>query len=176
MFVALAQKIWAANGHGGGARRPCPLAGRASAWALEPKSLTSRGHTGTGERNVQAQATGKPFDAVVEAVGRPEVWEAAVQRFVRKGGTVNFFGGCPGRRDGCRLDTALIHYSNLTLLASFHHTPRTVRRALAVDRSRDWSGRDDFVGGECPLTPAAGSCSRRWPRAITRGQNAGARA
>ena len=45
-------------------------------------------------------------------------------------GTVNFFGGCPSGTT-VSLDTALIHYSNLTLLASFHHTPRTVRRAWA---------------------------------------------
>src|SRR2546430_4218451 len=32
-------------------------------------------------------------DVVIEAVGRPEAWEWAVE-MVRKGGTVNFFGGC----------------------------------------------------------------------------------
>ena len=88
-------------------------------------------------------------DVVIEAVGKPETWEAAV-RLVRKGGTVNFFGGCPSGTT-VSLDTALIHYSNLTLLASFHHTPRTVRRALefieaGVVRS------DDFVDGECSLS------------------------
>ena len=30
------------------------------------------------------------------------------------------------------LDTGLVHYSNLTLLASFHHTPRSIRRALQL--------------------------------------------
>ena len=30
---------------------------------------------------------------VIEAVGRPEAWEWAID-MVRKGGTVNFFGGC----------------------------------------------------------------------------------
>ena len=89
------------------------------------------------------------FDVVIEAVGKPETWEAAV-RLVRKGGTVNFFGGCPSGTK-VTLDTALIHYSNLTLLASFHHTPGTVRRALefieaGVVRS------DDFVDGECSLS------------------------
>ena len=48
---------------------------------------------------------------------------------VRKGGTVNFFGGCPSGTK-VSFDTELIHYSNLTLLASFHHTPRAIRRAL----------------------------------------------
>jgi L-iditol 2-dehydrogenase len=89
------------------------------------------------------------FDAVIEAVGRPETWEAAVQ-LVRKGGAVNFFGGCPSGT-AITLDTTLIHYSNLTLLASFHHTPRTIRRALEfIEAGVIRAG--DFVGGECPLT------------------------
>ena len=70
------------------------------------------------------------FDAVIEAVGKPETWEAAV-RLVRKGGRVNFFGGCPAD-SSISLDTGLIHYSNLTLLASFHHTPTTIRKALQL--------------------------------------------
>jgi L-iditol 2-dehydrogenase len=89
------------------------------------------------------------FDTVIEAVGKPETWEASVH-LVRKGGMVNFFGGCPSGTT-ITLDTTLIHYSNLTLFASFHHTPRTVRRALefielGVIRAVD------FVNGECPLT------------------------
>jgi len=97
---------------------------------------------------VQAQ-TSAPFDAVIEAVGKPEVWEAAV-RLVRKGGIVNFFGGCPSGTT-VSLDTALIHYSNLTLLASFHHTPRTIRRALELIEAGVIRA-DDFVNGECPLS------------------------
>jgi L-iditol 2-dehydrogenase len=89
------------------------------------------------------------FDAVIEAVGRPEIWEAAVQ-LVRKGGAVNFFGGCPSGTS-ITLDTTLIHYSNLTLLASFHHTPRTIRRALKFIEAGVIRA-DDFVDGECPLT------------------------
>jgi L-iditol 2-dehydrogenase len=89
------------------------------------------------------------FDVVIEAVGAPPVWEAAVH-LVRKGGTVNFFGGCPAGTTVV-LDTSLIHYSNLTLLASFHHTPRTIRRALEfVEAGAVRAG--DFVDGECPLS------------------------
>lgn len=69
-----------------------------------------------------------PFDVVIEAVGKPQTWEAAT-RLVRKGGAVNFFGGCPAGTT-VSLDTGLIHYSGLTLLASFHHTPGTIRKAL----------------------------------------------
>jgi L-iditol 2-dehydrogenase len=89
------------------------------------------------------------FDAVIEAVGKPETWEAAV-RLVRKGGTVNFFGGCPSGTT-VTLDTALIHYSNLTLLASFHHTPRTIRRALQFIESGVVRAVD-FVDGKHPLS------------------------
>jgi L-iditol 2-dehydrogenase len=89
------------------------------------------------------------FDTVVEAVGRPEAWEAAVQ-LVRKGGAVNFFGGCPSGTT-ITLDTTLIHYSNLTLLASFHHTPRTIRRALEFIEAGVIRATD-FVDGECPLS------------------------
>ena len=95
------------------------------------------------------EATRTHFDAVIEAVGHPDVWEAAVH-LVRKGGTVNFFGGCPSGTS-VTLDTTLIHYSNLTLLASFHHTPRTIRRALEFIESGVVRAAD-FVDGECPLT------------------------
>ena len=89
------------------------------------------------------------FDAVIEAVGRPETWEAAL-RLVRKGGTVNFFGGCPPGTQ-VSFDTELIHYSNLTLLASFHHTPHTIRQALEFIENGLIRARD-FVDGEHPLS------------------------
>jgi L-iditol 2-dehydrogenase len=94
-------------------------------------------------------ATKTHFDAVIEAVGRPETWEASVH-LVRKGGTVNFFGGCPAGTT-VTLDTTFIHYSDLTLLASFHHTPRAIRQALGfIEAGVIHAG--DFVDGECPLT------------------------
>jgi L-iditol 2-dehydrogenase len=99
-------------------------------------------------KQIQAAAT-TPFDAVIEAVGKPETWEASVH-LVRKGGTVNFFGGCPSGAK-VTLDTTLIHYSNLTLRASFHHTPRTVRRALEFIEAGVASA-NDFVDGECALS------------------------
>ncbi len=67
-------------------------------------------------------------DIAIEAVGSPDAWEEAVE-MVRKGGTVNFFGGCAvGTR--VNLDTNRIHYSDITLRATFHHTPAMCRRAL----------------------------------------------
>ena len=96
-----------------------------------------------------ATALNPVFDVVIEAVGKPETWEAAVQ-LARKGGLVNFFGGCPSGTV-VSLDTARVHYCGLTLLASFHHTPRTVRRALELIEAGVIQA-DDFVDGECPLS------------------------
>lgn len=71
---------------------------------------------------------GRGVDIAIEAVGTPDAWEEAVE-MVRKGGTVNFFGGCAvGTK--VTLDTNRIHYSDITLRATFHHTPAICRRAL----------------------------------------------
>jgi L-iditol 2-dehydrogenase len=105
-----------------------------------------------GQRELLAAAAEQitpPPDVVIEAVGKPETWEAAVQ-LVRKGGLVNLFGGCPAGTT-VSLDTARLHYSGLTLTASFHHTPRTVRRALELIEE-GVIGADDFVDGECALS------------------------
>ena len=67
-------------------------------------------------------------DIAIEAVGVPEAWEEAVE-MVRKGGTVNFFGGCAVGTH-VTLDTNRIHYSDITLRATFHHTPAMCRKAL----------------------------------------------
>jgi L-iditol 2-dehydrogenase len=88
------------------------------------------------------------FDAVIEAVGKPQTWEAAL-RAVRKGGTINFFGGCPAGTT-VPLDTGLMHYSSLKLTASFHHSPHTIRRALELIEEGIIRA-EDFVDGECPL-------------------------
>ena len=67
-------------------------------------------------------------DIAIEAVGVPETWQQAVE-LVRKGGTVNFFGGCAAGTHVI-LDTNRLHYSDITLRATFHHTPAICRRAL----------------------------------------------
>jgi L-iditol 2-dehydrogenase len=91
---------------------------------------------------------GRGADVVVEAVGSPHAWDGAV-KMVRCGGTVNFFGGCPKDTSVC-LDTSLLHYSELTLKASFHHTPRLVKRALQIV-SEGAINAADFVIDEAPL-------------------------
>src|SRR4029079_19151380 len=77
---------------------------------------------------VRASTHGRGVDIAIEAVGKPRTWEWAVN-MVRRGGVVNFFGGCPNDST-VQLDTALLHYSEITCKASFHHTPAYIRKAL----------------------------------------------
>jgi L-iditol 2-dehydrogenase len=163
MFVALAKKLDCHVTMAGrraarleaarrlGARQVIDIGdGRKLVTNVREAVLGVRGHVRalkSGDVSPQSKPAG--FDAVIEAVGKPETWEAALQ-LVRKGGTVNLFGGCPS---GAKVsfDTELIHYSNLTLLASFHHTPRTIRRALEFIEAGVIRAQD-FVDGECALS------------------------
>jgi L-iditol 2-dehydrogenase len=71
---------------------------------------------------------GAGADVVIEAVGSDAAWTDAVE-LVRPGGTVVMFGGLP--RDARPPVAAYrLHYEELTVRGSFHHTPATVRAAL----------------------------------------------
>jgi L-iditol 2-dehydrogenase len=98
---------------------------------------------------VRGLTDGRGADVVIEAVGKPEVWNLSVQ-LLRKGGTVNFFGGCPNETR-VELDTNLLHYSELTCKASFHHTPRLVKKALEAVSQGQICARD-FVTDHAPLS------------------------
>ena len=142
MFAAICRQIGCEVAVAGRGKLRLEFAGRLGArpvWAVES----------TEELVRQVQAAEERFDVVVEAVGKPETWEAAVE-LVRKGGKVNFFGGCPAGTT-VRFDTGRLHYSSIRLLASFHHTPRAIRKAL------DWIEAgvvtaENFVDGSCALT------------------------
>ena len=143
MFVALLRR----------AKCLVTVAGRGEARLQTAKKLGATKVIDVGRHHdfvkVIKDASPATFDAVIEAVGKPETWQAAAQ-LVRKGGKVNFFGGCPSGTS-ITLDTGLIHYSNLTLLASFHHTPRTISRALKLIEDGVIRAAD-FVDGECALS------------------------
>lgn len=96
----------------------------------------------------QRSPDGRGADVVIEAVGLPETSEAAV-RAVRKGGVVQLFGGCPAdTRIG--IDSQRLHYQELTIKSTFHHTPESVRRAfrLIADGHVDPNA---FITAEAPL-------------------------
>ncbi len=87
-------------------------------------------------------------DIAIEAVAAPVTWQWAVD-MVRKGGTVNFFGGPPS---GSRVefDTNRLHYNDITLKASFHHTPETARKAFELIKSGKFKCRE-YITGRAPL-------------------------
>jgi len=97
---------------------------------------------------VKQMTGGRGVDVAIEAVGTPETWQLAA-RMVRRGGVVNFFGGCPND-SAVALDTNTLHYSEITCKASFHHTPAYIRKALDAVSRGDVSARD-FVNSEEPL-------------------------
>lgn len=70
---------------------------------------------------------GRGADAAIECTGNPDVWEAAPD-FVRRGGTVSFFGGLPS---GARVSfaAARVHYDEVRLISPFHFRPSSVKRA-----------------------------------------------
>jgi L-iditol 2-dehydrogenase len=145
MFVRLAKAVCNARVIAIG-RRPQQLL-RASRMGADETVLNCEGADVVGP--VHEMTGGRGADVVIEAVGLPEVWQLAIQ-LLRRGGVVNFFGGCP---DGTNLslDTNLLHYSELTCKASFHHTPALIRKALDLV-SRGYVGAKDFVNHSEPLT------------------------
>ena len=99
---------------------------------------------GRAERRALAEAFGAvPGDAAgadvaIEATGSAEGWRDAVE-IVRPGGTVVLFSGLPAGTE-VPFDAFRLHYEELTVCGAFHHTPRTVRAALAflASGARPW--------------------------------------
>jgi L-iditol 2-dehydrogenase len=127
-------------------RRPTQLE---RAEMLGADELISTTHLENPVRSVQDLTGGRGADVAIEAVGKPHTWELCV-RMVRKGGTVNFFGGCPSDSK-VALETSLLHYSEISCRASFHHTPALIRKALKLVHDRVITA-GDFVNREEPLT------------------------
>lgn len=92
--------------------------------------------------------SGRGADIVIEAAGVPETCEWA-PKMARRGGMVNLFAGC--RADArVEFEPAALHYSEITIKSSFHHTPEFFRKALsAIERGEIRSA--DFVTGEAKL-------------------------
>jgi L-iditol 2-dehydrogenase len=145
MFVRLAKTVYQARVIAVG-RRQSQL-DRAVRMGADETVLNNEGADPVGP--VRALTGGRGADVVIEAVGLPEVWQLAV-KLLSRGGVINFFGGCPtGTEVG--IDTHLLHYSELTLKASFHHTPALVRKALDTV-SRGFITARDMVNRVEPLS------------------------
>jgi L-iditol 2-dehydrogenase len=98
---------------------------------------------------VRRRTDGRGADVAIEATGNPRIWELSTH-LVRKGGVINFFGGCPSGTK-VPLDTGLLHYSEITCKASFHFTPEHVRRALNFVVEGKVNARE-FVNHDEPLS------------------------
>jgi len=124
------------------------------------------------ERRAQAIAFGARaaeqlgrHELVLEAVGRPAAWRAAIAA-AAPGATVVLVGGCPA---GCAvsLPAAPLHYAELDVRGAFHHQPAEVDRALellaigAVDwraLAGDRIGLDELA--EALVRPSAGEARK----------------
>jgi L-iditol 2-dehydrogenase len=126
-------------------RRPGPLE---VALRLGAAEVVSAGQGDLGGLLLEKSPAGRGFPVVIEAVGQAKTSAAALAA-VRKGGTANLFGGCAAGTE-LTLDLQRFHYQELSLLATFHHTPASIREAfrLVVEGIVD---ADDYITGEVGL-------------------------
>lgn len=80
----------------------------------------------------------RKYDVVIEATGQVSVWEMSID-YVRRGGTLMLFGGCPGGT-AATFDTKKVHYDQITILSPFHFGTKAVRTA------REWLPQLDLSG------------------------------
>ncbi len=104
---------------------------------------------------------GRGVDIAIEAVALPETWQWAVE-MVRRGGLVNFFGG-PAAGTKVELDTNRLHYNDLTLKASFHHTPTACRKAFGLIESGAFKS-NRYITGRARLQDLKGVFERMMHR------------
>ena len=124
------------------------------------------------ERRAQARALGARaverlgrHELVLEAVGRPEAWRAAIAA-AAPGATVVLVGGCPSGSE-VTLPAAPLHYAELDVRGAFHHDRAEVDRALALlaGGAIDWralAGETIGLDGlaDALLRPAAGEARK----------------
>jgi len=96
----------------------------------------------------QRSPDGRGPEIVIEAAGTKETGEAAL-RAVRKGGLVNLFAGCPADTR-LTVDAPRLHYDELTVKSTFHHTPTSVRTALQLVARGDVDS-EAFITDEASL-------------------------
>jgi L-iditol 2-dehydrogenase len=113
---------------------------------------------------------GRGFPVVIEAVGNPETSTMALE-VVRKGGTVNLFGGCAAGSN-LVVDLQRFHYEEISLTATFHHTPVSVRTAFRLITEGAIDADNYIVGevglGQLPQTLADIAAGRRMLKTAVR--------
>jgi L-iditol 2-dehydrogenase len=144
MLVALARlrgaQVIVAGRNPGRLRRAVELG------AVEAIDASSGGDL--AERLRERGRNGCGPDVVIEAAGLAETAEVAI-RAVRKGGLVNLFAGCPAEARVV-LDAQRLHYEELTLTSTFHHTPQSFRAAHRLIADGHVKA-DAFITSDAPL-------------------------
>ncbi|SEB36896.1 zinc-dependent alcohol dehydrogenase [Terriglobus roseus] len=107
---------------------------------------------------------GEGADIVVECVATPATWEQSVE-MVRKGGVVNLFGGPPSGTT-VSFDTNRLHYGDIMLKATFHHTPAACRRAFELITSGRMRA-EDFITATTGLSDVPDVFRRMLVRSAT---------
>jgi len=143
----------------------------ASLLVAQGRSVTLADHH--PERRAQAAEIGahasgrlERHSLVFEAVGRPEAWRQAVDSAL-PGGVVVLVGGCP-RGTEVSLPPGPIHYDELELRGSFHHSREEVDDALETLAAGtvDWELlRGETISLEqlpAALASARGGPARKW--------------
>jgi L-iditol 2-dehydrogenase len=90
----------------------------------------------------------EPVAAAVDCTGDPAVWRRLAD-LVLPGGTVLLFGGCAPDAT-VEWDAARLHYSEISLVGSFHYTPDEARAALAMLASKEIDPTP-LLSGRVPL-------------------------
>ncbi|MCC7101736.1 MAG: alcohol dehydrogenase catalytic domain-containing protein [Fimbriimonadaceae bacterium] len=93
------------------------------------------------------------YNIVIECTGRVDVWERSLE-FVRRGGQLMLFGGCPSGTSA-RFDTHRVHYDQISIISPFHFGTQAVRRA------KDWLEDislpfDHLISGDRELSESLG--------------------
>jgi len=124
------------------------------------------------ERRAQARTFGARaveqlgrHELVLEAVGRPAAWRAAIAA-AAPGAPVVLVGGCPSGTE-VTLPAAPLHYAELDVRGAFHHTRAEVDRALELLAAGavDWRALAGETIGlhalhDALLRPAAGEARK----------------
>lgn len=120
--------------------RLCALRGaQVTAAARRPESLRAAAEYGASDAvlvssnssglTLEARSRSR-FDVVFDAGGAVETATLAI-RSADRGGVVNLFAGCPSGST-VEIDVTQVHYDEVTILGSFHHTPETFREAFRL--------------------------------------------
>ena len=118
---------------------------------FRPENPNKKSDAGEGAKKAMNEFAPMGADYVIECTGRKEVWQSAPE-YVRRGGRIMLFGGLEAGAQ-VHWPAHMIHYDELTLMASFHFCPADVKKARRLLAE----GKIDvkpLISGSCALSGA----------------------